>query len=152
MSNVRLQTDPAAESAVESAARSRAWRRFRRNKPAVVCLVIMGLIVLVCVATLGISADQYQLQRLDYNRRPPTLGLGSESVAKFRSEFAPFGYDVLGRNLLWRCLFGGLVSLGIGLAAAAVSVVIGTLWGAIAGWYGGRVDNIMMRLVDILYG
>jgi ABC-type dipeptide/oligopeptide/nickel transport system permease subunit len=53
---------------------------------------------------------------------------------------------------MWRCLLGGLISLGIGLAAAGISVLIGTAWGAIAGWYGGRIDNLMMRMVDILYG
>jgi oligopeptide transport system permease protein len=105
-------------------------------------MAALAVVLLMCLATLPISIDQYQLQQLDFNRQPPQLG----------PVFAPFGYDLLGRNLLWRCLFGGLVSLGIGLAAAAISVTIGTLWGLTAGWYGGRVDNVMMRLVDILYG
>jgi oligopeptide transport system permease protein len=107
-----------------------------------VSMAALAVVLLMCLATLPISIDQYQLQQLDFNRQPPQIG----------PVFAPFGYDLLGRNLLWRCLFGGLVSLGIGLAAAAISVTIGTLWGLTAGWYGGRVDNVMMRLVDILYG
>jgi ABC-type dipeptide/oligopeptide/nickel transport system permease subunit len=119
-----------------------AWRRFRRNKSAMISLGILLVILAVCFSTVPISMNQYQHQELDFNRQPPQLG----------PYFAPFGYDTLGRNMLWRCLFGGLVSLGIGLAAAAISVVIGATWGAVAGWYGGRIDNMMMRLVDILYG
>jgi len=120
---------------------SRPWRRFCRSRSAIVSLIIMAVIIIACLATLPITTQMYSQQDLDANREPP----------QFES-FALFGYDLLGRNLLWRCLFGGVVSLGIGLAAAAISVVIGTVWGALAGWYGGRIDNAMMRLVDILYG
>jgi oligopeptide transport system permease protein len=131
---------------------SRAWRRFRRNKSAMASLIVLGIIILLSLVTVGISSQQYQEQNLEYNRMPPTTPLSYDNFQEFKSDFAPFGYDILGRNMLWRCLFGGLVSLGIGLAAAAIAVIIGTTWGAIAGWYGGRLDNIMMRLVDILYG
>lgn len=62
------------------------------------------------------------------------------------------GTDVLGRSLLIRCLTGGGISLGIGLAAAFISVLIGTLYGALSGYAGGRVDAVMMRVVDVLYG
>lgn len=62
------------------------------------------------------------------------------------------GTDLLGRSLLIRCLAGGGVSLTIGLAAALLSVAIGTLYGSIAGYAGGRVDAVMMRIVDVLYG
>ena len=125
-----------------AAVRWRAWRRFYRNRPAVVSLLVLGVIVGACLGTAAISSREYQKQDLSRNREGPRL---SEPLA-------PFGYDTLGRNMLWRSLYGGLVSLGIGLAAATIAVVIGTTWGAIAGWYGGRADNIMMRLVDILYG
>ena len=120
---------------------SHPWRRFWRNRSATVSLIILGIIILACFGTLIISANEYYVQDLNANRRPPQL-----------IPFAPFGYDILGRNIFWRCLFGGVISLGIGLAAATISVIIGTLWGAVAGWYGGRIDNVMMRLVDILYG
>ncbi len=63
-----------------------------------------------------------------------------------------FGTDNLGRDVFVRCLAGGGVSIGIGLAAAAISVVIGTLYGALSGYVGGATDAIMMRIVDILYG
>ncbi len=64
----------------------------------------------------------------------------------------PMGTDKLGRDLLVRCLAGGGVSIGIGVAAAAMSVVIGTLYGALAGYFGGRLDALLMRIVDVLYG
>lgn len=62
------------------------------------------------------------------------------------------GTDVLGRSLLLRCLAGGGLSLGIGLAAALLSVFIGTVYGAVAGYAGGTADALMMRVVDVLYG
>lgn len=66
--------------------------------------------------------------------------------------FHLLGTDKLGRDLFTRCLAGGGLSIGIGLAAAAMSVVIGTLYGALAGYVGGRLDAVMMRIVDVLYG
>lgn len=63
-----------------------------------------------------------------------------------------FGSDRLGRDLFARCLAGGGISLGIGLAAAALAVLIGTAWGTVAGYFGGRTDAVLMRIVDILYG
>lgn len=81
-------------------------------------------------------------------------------AAELRSEWAVrrepvrylLGSDVLGRSLLYRCLTGGGVSIGIGVAAAGISVIIGTLYGMLAGYVGGRVDGVMMRVVDVLYG
>lgn len=66
--------------------------------------------------------------------------------------FFLLGTDKLGRDLFIRCLAGGGVSIGIGIAAAAISVLIGVLYGAIAGYAGGRVDALLMRIVDVLYG
>ncbi len=62
------------------------------------------------------------------------------------------GTDPLGRSLLYRCLTGGGISLGIGIAAALLSVFIGTMYGAISGYAGGKTDAVMMRIVDVLYG
>ncbi|HVU62595.1 MAG TPA: ABC transporter permease [Phycisphaerales bacterium] len=66
--------------------------------------------------------------------------------------FYLFGTDLLGRDLFVRCLAGGGISLTIGIAAAALAVLLGTLYGAISGYAGGRTDAVMMRIVDVLYG
>ena len=66
--------------------------------------------------------------------------------------FMLLGTDKLGRSVLVRCALGGAISLGIGLAAAAIAVIIGTGWGMVSGYIGGRTDACMMRIVDILYG
>ena len=97
------------------------------------------LIALPCVVTLPWSLQMFDHQQLEHGYAPPSWQY-------------PFGADTLGRSLLWRCLLGGAISLSIGLAAALVSVVIGSAWGAIAGYAGGRVDALMMRIVDVLYG
>jgi oligopeptide transport system permease protein len=127
---------------VENNNRRRGMARFRRNRAAMAALLVLGIVAGLCFVAGGASGDRYRQQQLELNRQGPSLS----------PDLAPFGYDILGRNLFWRCTFGGLVSLAIGLAAAGISVIIGTAWGAAAGWYGGRIDNAMMRLVDILYG
>lgn len=88
---------------------------------------------------------------------PVLLGLdpfGTEPAARHLPPSSAhwFGTDALGRDLLARVLVGGRTSLLVGVAATAVSVVIGTLYGAVAGYYGGRVDELLMRVVDFLYG
>ena len=123
-----------------------ALKRFCQNRSAVISFFVLSFIFICCVATLGISSKEFSSQNLELIRTPPNL-IPSEG-----HPFSPFGYDMLGRSLLWRCMFGGVLSLGIGLASAAISVIIGTTWGMVSGWYGGKVDNIMMRIVDILYG
>ena len=97
------------------------------------------LIVAAMLATLPWTLRGYDAQQLALSRQPPTWS-------------HPFGFDILGRDMLQRCLFGGLISFFVGIGAAFVSVTVGVLWGAISALTGGRVDNAMMRLVDILYG
>lgn len=63
-----------------------------------------------------------------------------------------FGTDQLGRDLLARCIVGGAISIGVGLFAACIAVIVGTSWGTIAGLCGGKIDSIMMRIVDVFYG
>lgn len=77
---------------------------------------------------------------------PPPAALAAADPAPL------LGTDLLGRDLLVRCLVGGGISLGVGLAAALMSVVLGTVYGMLAGYLGGRVDSVMMRIVDVLYG
>ena len=105
--------------------------------------VVLLLIAVPCFVTLPWSVSRYDEQNLgdigEDTRRPPSLA-------------EPMGSDGLGRSLLWRCLLGGAVSLGIGFSAAMISVTIGVSVGAMAGYLGGRVDALVMRAVDVLYG
>ncbi len=115
-----------------------AWARLRRNRMAVIGGVV--LIVLTALSLFGplFLAYSYEEQNLALGAAPP-------SAAHL------LGTDKLGRDQLARLLFGGRVSLLVGLAATSVSLTIGVLWGSIAGYAGGRLDAVMMRIVDILY-
>src|SRR5437016_5014130 len=130
----------------------KAWRRFRRNRPAVVSAWVLATVLLVVVAwpaalklasLAGSKGAHFSLQH-----DPDTL-----SDQQFQPPNAThwFGTDVHGRDLLSRVLYGAQISLLVGVVGAGVSLVIGVLWGAIAGYVGGRVDSVMMRFVDILY-
>jgi oligopeptide transport system permease protein len=116
-----------------------ALRRFLRNRRA---LVSSGLLVLVGLATLAIpwiSPVDYREQDFDY-----TLGRPS---AKYW-----MGTDALGRDILVRLFIGGRISFAVGILATTVSLAIGVAYGAVSASRGGRVDQLMMRLVDVLYG
>ncbi len=108
---------------------------------------ILLLIALPCIVTLPWSLERYDIQdmRLD-------AGGGFVDPMRPPSAAEPLGTDKLGRSLMWRLLLGGAISLGIGASAALIAVVIGVTWGAVAGYVGGRVDALMMRIVDVLYG
>jgi ABC-type dipeptide/oligopeptide/nickel transport system permease subunit len=104
-------------------------------------LALLVVIAVPCVLSLPWSLGFYAEER---------LGAAWSEAAPSLTE--PMGTDRLGRSLLWRCLLGGAISLSVGVAAAAIAVGIGTLWGMTAGFMGGRVDAAMMRAVDVLYG
>lgn len=115
----------------------RAWKRFRRNRTAVVSAVVVSAIALaVLLGPLFLPASYAQPSALSFS--PPTWK-------------HPFGTDLNGRDVLHRVLTGGQISLLVGLCGALVSLVIGTAYGLIAGYAGGRADSLMMRVVDILY-
>jgi oligopeptide transport system permease protein len=117
-----------------------ARRRFMHNKAAVV-----GLVVLICVTLLSFGVPYLGLRDQD------EINWDMISVPPDFSQGYFFGTDQNGRDLFVRTLYGGQVSLMVGFVATFVSLLIGTLWGATAGFLGGRVDNLMMRIVDILY-
>lgn len=121
-------------------------------------LVVLLLMFIACFATLGWSSSAMRIQHLQDNRRPPSWaerqrvtdsGAIDPTLSGARGYL--LGTDELGRSLLARTLFGGALSLSLGLMAAAVAVLIGTTYGMIAGYVGGRCDAIMMRIVDVLY-
>jgi len=114
--------------------------RFMRNRAAVVSLLILSCIVLACV--LGPLLLPYSYEDTDWNQM---------GIAPTLTGWHLFGTDELGRDLLVRTLVGGRISLTVGLLATLVSVSLGVAWGAVAGFVGGRVDALMMRIVDILY-
>ncbi len=118
-----------------------AWRRLRRNRAALFAMFVLTLIVLLVIVGPWISPWSYDY--IDFD--------GVWGAAPSLSGAHWFGTDNLGRDLFARTLQGGRISLLVGLVATVVSLLIGVTWGAIAGYYGGRVDNVMMRIVDILY-
>ena len=115
-----------------------AWVRLRRNRLAVFGLAVMLALIVLALFTPWIAPYAYDDQDLELGATPP-------SAAHW------LGTDVFGRDLLTQILFGGRISLAVGFLATAVALLIGVTWGAIAGYAGGKVDAVMMRLVDILY-
>jgi oligopeptide transport system permease protein len=115
-----------------------AWLRLRRNKLAVGGGIMLVLITLFCVLGPFLSPYPYQGQDFERYAEPPSAQHW-------------FGTDTLGRDQMTRLMYGGRVSLGVGICATLVSLTIGVFWGAIAGFKGGKTDAVMMRLVDILY-
>ena len=120
------------------------WRdarvRFLRNRAAVASSVILALIALACVFGPMLLPNAFDSVDWNLMSAPPT-----------RAAWHLFGTDELGRDLLVRTLIGGRISLLVGLLATLVSMLIGVVWGAVAGFAGGRVDGVMMRIVDMAY-
>ena len=115
----------------------RVLHRVKKNPAAVVSAAFLAFIVLACV--VGPEFLSASLGEPGPNQYAPP------------SWEHPFGTDLNGRDVLYRVLTGGRISLLVGLCGAVVSLFIGTAWGLIAGYAGGRVDALMMRVVDILY-
>lgn len=117
----------------------RAWRRLRKNRLAGTGLVLVGSMTLACFLLPA-------LLHLDPTTTHPAFRHQPPSAAHW------FGTDGLGRDYAARVLAGGQTSLLVGLVATLTCVLIGVLYGAVAGYYGGRVDEVMMRFVDFMYG
>ncbi len=117
-----------------------AQTRFFRNKAAVVSLCLLALIVAVCLLGPFVSPHAFDSADWDAMSLPPT----------FRNVHF-MGTDDSGRDLLVRILIGGRVSLMVGILATLSSVSLGIAWGATAGFLGGKIDALMMRIVDMMY-
>jgi oligopeptide transport system permease protein len=134
---------PPAAVAEEIAGRS-LWQdalvRLKRNRAAVVSLVVLAIITLLALFAPLLSPHPFDEVYFDEIGAPPNFANAHW-----------FGTDGNGRDLFVRTLYGARVSLAVGLAATSVSLLIGVTYGAIAGYFGGRVDAIMMRLVDVMY-
>lgn len=115
------------------------WERFKRNKMALVSLIVIVILVIACAsASLVADYDQYAING-DMSER--LQGPSSEHI---------FGTDEFGRDIFVRILYGGRISLSIGVVVVAISVFFGCILGGLAGYYGGRVDTIIMRASDVL--
>lgn len=118
---------------------SDAWRRLLANKAAVAGGIILLVLIFLALFAPWIAPHSYSYQNLELGAQPPS------------SDFL-LGTDTLGRDLFSRILYGARVSLMVGFVATGVALVIGVSWGIVAGYFGGRVDSVMMRIVDVLYG
>ncbi len=114
------------------------WRRFRRHKMALFGLVVLFLLVLYSLGGTLFFTEAYA------NRTDTAMRLQPPSRAH------PFGTDTVGRDILARTIYGGQISLLIGLTAVLVEVLIGVTVGALAGYYGGRLDSILMRFTEAM--
>ncbi len=121
-----------------------ATHRFFKNKMALVSLII--LMSIVAFAIIGPYFAQWSYEEIDWATMGNITEMGRPSIASGHY----FGTDDLGRDLYSRVIQGTQISLTVGLVGSLIAVVIGTLYGATAGYVGGRVDNMMMRTVDIL--
>lgn len=111
-----------------------AWRRFRRHPGAMVGIIVLGLLILG-VTLAPLSPYDPAISDIKNRYQAPSLE-------------HPFGTDGLGRDVLTRVLFGGRISMFVGLMVVAITLVIGVPVGAIAGYFGGWIDNILMRIID----
>src|SRR5215210_6838648 len=122
-----------------------AWRRLLKNKLAVFGLIVMTIMIIAVIIgpaiirwTTGFTADYIPSEGDLIKSFPP-------------SAQHPMGTDEAGRDMLARVLQGGRISLMVGVISTIVSLIVGVSYGAIAGYLGGKIDNLMMRIVDIIY-
>lgn len=115
-----------------------AWRRLKKNRVAMASIVVLLLIVITAIVAPMVSPYDYATQDIF-------------AVNKGPSAEHWFGTDTLGRDIFTRCWIGARVSLTIALVATVINVLIGVLYGGISGYFGGKVDLIMMRGVEIIY-
>jgi oligopeptide transport system permease protein len=135
---------PVADFAERAPAGRSLWgdarRRLFANRAAVTSLVLLAIVAALAILAPWIAPRPFDKVYWDRVLSPPDVAAGFF-----------FGTDANGRDLFARTLYGGRVSLMVGVVATLVSVVIGVTWGAVAGYLGGRVDMVMMRIVDVLY-
>ncbi|MBI1860875.1 MAG: ABC transporter permease subunit [Deltaproteobacteria bacterium] len=115
-----------------------AYRRLSKNKMALAGATFILIEAFICLITPWIAPYGFEQQNLEFTLARPS--------------FAHWlGTDTLGRDLFTRVLYGGRVSLMVGILASLVSVVVGVIYGAVSGYAGGKIDSVLMRVVDILY-
>lgn len=146
----------------EAGRRAKAWRRFKRNRTAIVGLGIIAFMVVVAVFARELTITTVTVPVVDatvnvgVTVQPVSLAPYDPGGAAFANNLPPsskhpFGTDRLGRDILSRVMTGGRYSLSIGVIAVGLAVLVGVPMGAVAGYFGGWLDEAIMRLVDILY-
>jgi oligopeptide transport system permease protein len=139
-----------------------AWREFRRNKIGVAGLIFIILVVIAAIIAPVLTPYGFAYQNNLNARAKPMTGyvVTTDQIENCHWAGTPLewgctifftGSDSLGRDLWTRTVYGTRVSLSIAMVAASVSLIIGTIYGTVSGYAGGRVDNLMMRVVDFLY-
>nr|WP_041638752.1 oligopeptide ABC transporter permease [Anoxybacillus flavithermus] len=145
-----------------------AWIRLRKNKGAVFGLVMIIAITLMAIFAPIFSDHTYKEQNLKHAKLPPRIpvlenidwlpfnGKDMNGIDVYEkrgvTEYYWFGTDDLGRDLWTRTWYGARISLYIGVLAAAIDLLIGIMYGGVSGFYGGRVDNVMQRIIEVLVG
>lgn len=136
-----LEQDLAASEAISAPSltfREDAWRRFYRNKIALFGLITLFLLSIFAIVGPLFSSHPYYETNLALKNHPPNGTFW-------------FGTDDLGRDMFTRVCSGARISLFVGISAALIDLVIGVLWGGVAALTGGKLDNLLMRIADILY-
>ena len=135
-----------------------SFRRLLKNKAAVVSgvfIIILMFLAFIVAPFTSVFKDPIQQDLLSNNAVPEwmlfLLPANAENYATINNEFV-LGADHLGRDILARTIHGARVSLSVAIVASAVSLVVGTVYGLISGYIGGSTDNVMMRIVDFIYG
>lgn len=113
------------------------WRRLRKNKGAMICLCVIVVLFICSFSAPLIAPYQYD-------------AINGKMLCKSPSLKHIFGTDDMGRDIFSRCLYGGIYSLTIGVVATVISSAVGMLLGAISGFFGGKVDMLMMRVCDVI--
>jgi peptide/nickel transport system permease protein len=127
-------TEASIQIARESTMRGMIWKRFRKHPGAIMGSIVLSCIILACTFAFLSPYDPLKSDMAE-RYQPPSLS-------------HPMGTDALGRDLMTRVLYGGRVSLAVGFSVMIITLLIGVPVGAIAGYFGGRIDNILMRITD----
>ena len=115
-----------------------AWSRFKKNKMALIGLCFIGLMVLLAILVPELSKYEYD-------------GMDLGALNLMPSVEHPMGTDKFGRDIFVRIMYGARISLSVGFSSALICLLIGVIYGGIAGYVGGKVDMVLMRIVDIMY-
>jgi oligopeptide transport system permease protein len=141
----KLRADQAAKPIKGRSLWQDAMSRFMRNRAAMVSVVVLLLVVISTF--VGPLFSAWTIEKIDWS----IIGMVAEKGGPSLESGHYFGADEVGRDLYSRVIQGTQVSLAVGVLGAAIAVLVGTIYGAISGYFGGRLDSVMMRFVDIVY-